>query len=88
MNTTETQSGSSLQRVVSEQTFADQIRLAGKLRKYSKRQLVAELLESDRMLRADAWQINALGDEVKRLKELLANRYSTALCGLAKSVVR
>jgi len=63
----------SLERVVSEQTFADQIRLAGKARKYSKRQLVAELLESDRMLRADARQINALGDEVKRLKELLAN---------------
>lgn len=66
-------SGSSQQRVVSEQTFADQIRLAGKARKYSKRQLVAELLESDRMLRADAAQIQWLGNEVARLKELLAN---------------
>jgi hypothetical protein len=62
-----------VQRVGSEQTFADQIRLAGKARKYSKRQLVAELLESDRMLRADAAQIQWLGNEVARLKELLAN---------------
>lgn len=73
MNNTEDANAGSLKRVVSEQTFADQIRLAAKARKYFKAQLVYELLESNRMLRADARQINALRDEVKRLKELLAN---------------
>ena len=77
MEQSETQSPGSLERMVGEQTFADQIRLAGKARKYSKRQLVAELLESDRMLRADARQIQALGEEVNRLKELLSNEKSS-----------
>ena len=37
------------------------------------RQLVAELLESDRIIREDARQIFALGEEVKRLRTMLPN---------------
>ena len=42
-DSSERRTAGSLERVVSEQTFADQIRLAAKARKYSKAQLVAEL---------------------------------------------
>lgn len=76
---TQTPVGGSLTRLVGQQTIGDQIAIMAKARKYSKRHLVAELLESDRILREDARQIFALGEEVKRLRAMLPN---AKLCGL------
>jgi len=40
---------------------------------YAIERTTVELLESNRMLRAEVRQINALRDELQRLKELLSN---------------
>jgi hypothetical protein len=56
---------------MSEQTFGEQITVAARYKKVSKLQLIGELLESDRLIRADARQIFALGENVKRYKKAL-----------------
>jgi len=56
-----------------QQTFADQIKLAAKARRYTKKQLVSELLESDCIIRADARKIRDLGDQVMALLKLVAD---------------
>ena len=61
------------ERPTGQQTFADQIKLAAKARRYTKKQLVSELLESDRIIRADARQIRDLGDQVMGLLNFLAD---------------
>ena len=54
-----------------EQTFGEQIAAAARYKKVSKLQLIGELLESDRLIRADARQIFALGEDMKRYKKAL-----------------
>ena len=56
---------------MNEQTFGEQIAAAARYKKASKLQLIGELLECDRLIRADAKQILALGEEVKRYKNML-----------------
>ena len=59
---------------MSEITIAQQLQAAARYKKSSKLQLIGELLESDRLLRADARQIFALGEQNKKLREALAMR--------------
>jgi hypothetical protein len=55
-----------------DKTFFDQVREAARIsRKHSKLNLVSQLLESNRVMSADARQIHKLGDEVKRLRAAL-----------------
>ena len=52
-----------------EETFSEQVKRVAKTCKQSKRKLVAELLESNRIISLDTRQIIALGNEVDGLKK-------------------
>ena len=52
-----------------QETFAEQVRRVAKTCKQTKRHLVAELLESNRIISLDTRQIIALGNEVEGLKK-------------------
>jgi hypothetical protein len=61
----------SIKRTFGHPVLEDESELRAMAMKYTKLHLVRELLESDRLLRADAAQINELGAEVRRLQGLL-----------------
>jgi len=52
-----------------EETFSEQVKRVAKTCRHSKRRLVAELLESNRIISLDTRQIIALGNEVDGLKK-------------------
>jgi len=52
-------------------TLEQQLNAAARHKKQSKLQLIGELLESDRIIRADARQIFELGERVKRIEAAL-----------------
>jgi len=52
-----------------QETFSEQVKRVAKTCKQSKRKLVAELLESNRIISLDTRQIIALGNEIDGLKK-------------------